>query len=125
MSHNRYAHEPTGLKAAGPERPLLIGEFHFGALDRGMFHTGLVAVADQAARADAYRRYVDTALRDPLLVGVHWFQYKDQPLTGRVLDGENYQIGFVNLVDTPYPEMTAATRALAARLYPTRAGSPP
>ena len=68
---------------------------------------------------------METALRDPLLVGVHWFQYKDQPLTGRVLDGENYQIGFVNLVDTPYPEMTAATRALAARLYPTRADSPP
>ncbi len=27
-----------------------VGEFHFGALDRGMFHPGLVGVADQKER---------------------------------------------------------------------------
>jgi hypothetical protein len=26
----------------------------------------------------------------PSFVGAHWFQYTDQPLTGRTLDGENY-----------------------------------
>ena len=37
----------------GADVPLIIGEFHFGALDRGMFHTGLVPTANQEARAQA------------------------------------------------------------------------
>ncbi|MFO0890026.1 MAG: beta-galactosidase [Isosphaeraceae bacterium] len=36
-------------------RPVIIGEFHAGALDRGMFHTGLVSAADQAERARSTR----------------------------------------------------------------------
>ena len=43
----------------------MIGEFHFGALDRGMFHTGLVPVENQAARAQAYKDYVLGAARHP------------------------------------------------------------
>ena len=100
--------------------PLIIGEFHFGALDRGMFHTGLRPVADQDARADAYRRYIEAALRHPQFVGTGWFQYKDQCTTGRPLDGENYQIGFVDVCDTPYPETIAACRDVGYRLYESR-----
>ncbi len=106
----------------GRDVPVIIGEFHFGALDRGMMHTGLMAVENQRARAKAYENYVLDALEHPQMVGCHWFQYQDQPTTGRGLDGENYQIGFVDVADTPYPEMTAASRRLAERMYPTRAG---
>jgi hypothetical protein len=42
----------------GADVPLMIGEFHFGALDRGLFHTGLVPTENQGARAEAYREYV-------------------------------------------------------------------
>ncbi len=103
--------------------PLIIGEFHFGALDRGMFHTGLRPVASQEARADAYRRYIEAALRHPQFVGTGWFKYRDQCTTGRALDGENYQIGFVDVCDTPYPETIAACRDVGYRLYETRLGS--
>ncbi len=51
---------------AGVDMPVIIGEFHFGALDRGMFHTGLRPTASQQARADAYRNYVTGAVRNPL-----------------------------------------------------------
>ena len=102
----------------GADVPLIIGEFHFGALDRGLFHTGLVPVADQSARAQAYADYVLGARRHPQFVGTHWFQYKDEATTGRTTDEENYQIGFVDIADTPYAETIAASRAVGASLYP-------
>jgi hypothetical protein len=103
----------------GVDRAVIVGEFHFGALDRGMFHTGLRPVADQAARAAAYRDYVTGALRNPCLVGTHWFQYRDQATTGRG-DGENYQIGLVDICDTPYPETVQAVRQVGSSMYATR-----
>jgi hypothetical protein len=117
VSYNLYRRSVAEFKYPGGDKPLIIGEFHFGALDRGMFHTGLVPVDNQAARAQAYRDYVLGALRHPQFVGTHWFQWKDQPTTGRVYDEENYQIGFVEVADTPYPETIAASRQVGARLY--------
>ncbi len=97
--------------------PILIGEFHFGALDRGMFHTGLVPVAGQAERAAAYKQFVLSALHHPKVVGCHWFKYVDEPTTGRAYDEENYQIGFVDIADTPYPETIQAAREIGAKMY--------
>ena len=45
----------------------------------------------------------------------------DQPLTGRSFDGENYNIGFVNVTDTPYVEMIEAARVVHAEAYARRA----
>ncbi len=97
-------------------KPVLIGEFHFGATDRGMFHPGLKARANQAERANAYATYVQSARDMPAFVGSHWFQWVDEPLTGR-FDGENYNIGFITVTDTPYPEMVEAARRVHATLY--------
>jgi hypothetical protein len=102
------------------DKPVLIGEFHFGALDRGMFSPGLQSTPHQMARAAAFDLYVRSALKHPNIVGVHWFQYRDQPLTGRPLDGENYNIGFVNITDLPYAEMVGKARAIAEDMYPYR-----
>jgi agarase len=87
-----------------------------------MAHTGLVPVRDQADRARAYREYVQGVLRHPAFVGCHWFQYQDEPTTGRVYDEENYQIGFVDGADTPYPETIAASRDVGGRMYGYRLG---
>jgi hypothetical protein len=112
----------TGDRALG--KPILIGEFHFGALDRGMFHPGLVGAADQEARAESYRRYVRSVVEHPAFVGCHWFQYVDEPTTGRWYDGENYNIGFVNVVDAPYPEMIGAAKTVHSEMYERRYGGP-
>lgn len=72
--------------------------------------------------AAAYQEYMEGALRHPAFVGCHWFQYQDEPTTGRVYDEENYQIGFIDIADTPYRETIAASRAVAAKLYSTRLG---
>lgn len=105
----------------GADVPLIVGEFHFGALDRGLFHTGLVPVTDQAARARAYREYVEGALGHPQFVGTHWFQWQDEPTTGRAWDEENYQIGLVDIADTPYRETVEAVREVGLRMYRRRA----
>lgn len=102
-------------------KPCLIGEFHFGALDRGMFSPGLVAAAGQAGRGKMFETYIRSALAMPALVGAHWFQYTDEPLTGR-WDGENYNIGFVSQADTPYRELIDAARHVNSRIYTIRHG---
>jgi len=118
ISFNIYKHNVAEFTLPpGVDRPTIIGEFHFGALDRGLFHTGLVATASQADRAQAYTDYVHSVLRHPNFVGCHWFKYSDEPTTGRSHDEENYQIGFVDAVDTPYPEIVQAARHLGAEMY--------
>ena len=120
VSYNLYRRSLADFKYPGGDKPLLVGEFHFGALDRGLFHTGLVPVENQAARAEAYREFVLGALRHPQFVGTHWFQWQDEPTIGRVYDEENYQIGFVDVADTPYRETIAASRAVGREIYQVR-----
>jgi hypothetical protein len=117
ISFNRYSYSVADFRLPeGIDKPAIIGEFHFGALDRGMFHTGLRAVDNQSKRAEAYTGYVQGALENPWLVGTHWFQFGDQATTGRG-DGENYQIGLIDVCDTPYPETIDAVRRVGATLY--------
>jgi hypothetical protein len=120
ISMNAYLDEIRPGFLEEYDKPVIIGEFHFGARDRGMFHPGLVAAADQAERAAKYVRYVESVAKSPVFAGCHWFQYMDQPVTGRSLDGENFNIGLVNGVDLPYPELTAAARELHGHLYRAR-----
>ena len=104
-------------------KPCLVGEFHFGALDRGMFSPGLVQAANQADRGQAYQEYVRSVLSLPAFVGCQWFQYYDEPLVGR-FDGENYNIGFVSGADSPYGELITAARQINAKIYTTFASPP-
>ena len=55
------------------------------------------------------------------MVGTHWFQWLDQPVTGRS-DGENYNIGFIDATDRPYAELAAAARETHARLLEVHGG---
>jgi hypothetical protein len=98
-------------------KPAMVGEFHMGALDRGMFHTGLVSARDQAARAEMFTDYVFSVLDNPVFVGCHYFKYNDEPLTGRPGDGENYSIGFTTVIDSLYSEMIKAAKTVSGEMY--------
>ncbi len=101
--------------------PAVIGEFHIGAQDEtGLPHPGLVQAVNQVDRAEKYTAYMNSVSAHKNMVGAHWFQYIDSPLTGRAFDGEPYNVGFVSGTDIPYPEMVEATRRFNASLYPKR-----
>jgi len=123
VSFNIYAERPSARTADELAHeldfPVLIGEYHFGALDRGMFHPGLRRTRNQNDRAGHFAAYLKEAATAPWCVGAHWFQYLDQALTGR-FDGENYNIGFVTVVDEPYPEMRSAARRVTRDMYRLR-----
>ncbi len=102
------------------EKPILIGEFHFGALDRGMFHTGLVPCENQKDRAEKYANYVTSVITNPLFIGCHWFQWADEPITGRYFDGENYNIGLVDVTNSPYREIVKSAQKINKKAYQIR-----
>ncbi|HUU26620.1 MAG TPA: hypothetical protein VM123_02305 [archaeon] len=102
-------------------KPVLIGEYHFGAVDRGLLSTGLRGVASQTDRGTAYRAYVETGAALPQLVGAHFFIWNDQPVLGRY-DGENFNIGLVDACNTPYREMVEAMRLTNERIYLVASG---
>lgn len=101
-------------------RPIIVGEFHFGVPERGLA-AGLVQVRDQAERGLAYRYYVEQAAAHPAFIGSSWFQWVDQPSLGR-MDGENYNIGLVDVMDRPYPEMIEAMKTTHKRLQAVHSG---
>ena len=127
FSINHYGYDPpvneiqriydqTGL-------PVIIGEFHFGTPGRGLA-PGLAQTSNLEERAVAYRFYVENAAAQPALIGVHWFQWIDQPSTGR-FDGENYNIGLVDVTDLPYADMIKASRETLMRLLIIHSGKEP
>ena len=123
ISHNQYRytigsyHLPDGL-----DKPVMIGEWHLGALDRGMFNPSLQICDSQKERGYFYQEYLRSALGNPLIIGAHWHQYMDQATTGR-FDGENFQVGFLDCCDTPYRETVDACRSVGYDLYKTRYNS--
>ena len=105
----------------GFDKPVMVGEFHFGARDVGMFHSSLVEVENQKERGMAYEDYVRSALEHPNFIGTHWHQFSDQAVTGR-FDGENFQVGFTDCCDKPYYETINHIRAIGYQMYEIRSG---
>lgn len=101
--------------------PIIIGEWHFGALDVGLPASGIGHLRNQQERAKAYRIYLEDAAANPVCVGAHWFTLYDQSALGR-FDGENYNIGFLDVCNRPYEELCAAAILSHERLYDVAAG---
>lgn len=105
------------------DKPSVIGEFHIGVKDAGLFHPGLVIASDLDDRAKMYKKYMETVIDNPYFVGAHWFQYLDSPTSGRAHDGENYNVGFVRITDVPYAPMVKAAKEINEELYERRFGA--
>jgi len=119
FSFNCYDYQVPADQVAHIEeltgRPSMVGEFHFGVCERGL-SPSLVATGSQKERGEAYAWYVRSALVCPAMVGAHWFQWVDEPVTGR-FDGEEYNIGLVDVTDVPYDRMLARAAALHRQMY--------
>ena len=108
--------EITGL-------PIIVGEFHFGAPERGLA-PGLGQTLNQTERGVAYQYYVENAAAHPNVIGTHWFQWWDQPPTGRQY-GENYNIVWVDVTDRSYTELVNASKETFKRLLDVHSGKVP
>ncbi len=125
-SINVYEYEPTkqverAYRLTG--RPVMIGEFHIGVPENGL-GAGLVQAENQAERGNAYQYFVEQAASLDGFLGAHWFTWRDEPVLGR-MDGENYNIGFVDVTDRPYSELVEAAKTTNKRLLEVHSGKTP
>ena len=125
LSFNCYALSPDhekmnhALEISG--LPMIIGEYHFGTVDRGLAQS-LWQVNSQKERGDAFRYYTENAFAHRGLIGTGWFRWIDQNINGRT-DGENYNCGFIDVTDRPYPYMVDAAIEAAKSLYEIHSGT--
>lgn len=100
------------------KKPILITEFYAAAMENQSGNTndssGFPTVRTQKDRAKSFSRQVQQAMSRPYVVGMHWFQYYDEGTFGRD-DGENYNMGLVDIHDQPYDLLTRQTKKLFAR----------
>src|SRR4029078_11946138 len=94
---------------------VMITEYSFHSLDGRSGNRNTVGfsaqVLDQRARADGYRLFTPRAARVPYIIGVDWFQWSDEPPSGRSSDGEDVNFGMVDVDHNPYVLMADAARA--------------
>jgi hypothetical protein len=98
-------------------KPVLVSEFFFAAAENGSGNRNetagnvhakpghLMTVPTQAERTWGAGNAMLSFARFPNVVGAHWFQYCDEPLGGRE-DGEDYNMGLVDISNRPYQELT-------------------
>lgn len=111
ISVNVYHANPS---AAIPELktidfPVLISEIAFGATDLGRVGVPLYPTQTEAARIDAYKRFMEEVKSWPNIVGAHWYRWEDFPATGK-MDTDNMSEGLISIVDNPYAGFTEQTR---------------
>ncbi|MEM6331889.1 MAG: hypothetical protein AAF823_00935 [Planctomycetota bacterium] len=118
------------------DKPILLGEYGFpafydGSRGFGRFHTS--ATKDDVESGAYYRSFMREAAENPWCVGMMWFLYRDQPITGRgarVVDqvdpdlvyGESHAFGLVDITDSPKWELIEAVREANLAADGIRAG---
>lgn len=92
-------------------KPIIVTEYYMSAAENRSGNknssAGFPVVQTQAERAESFRLNLKSYAALPYVVGAHWFQYTDEPTFGRS-DGEDYNMGLVDINDKPYEELTAA-----------------
>lgn len=99
------------LRQLSGNKPVLISEWYFSAKENRSRNTNngyLMTVQTQDARARGAASAARHFALDPSIVGIHWFQYYDEPSGGRPLDGEDYNFGLVDTGGVPYQRVVSA-----------------
>ena len=107
-------------------KPVLIGEFSFPGAYGGWrgFDTTQYSqnmTLSDAESGDRYAQWVTDASAYPSVIGASWFEYRDEPITGRgpgygpaVVIGEHSAFGLVDTTDRP--KIDLIEKALAANI---------
>lgn len=116
-----YHHPDRDRLVAETDKPMLIGEFSlppwYGGR-RGYGRYDQASAEDEAEAGALYHQWVQDAAKDRHCIGLVWFQYRDQPLTGRgpgrgpkATFGEHYAFGLITVTDQPKWPMVERMRA--------------
>lgn len=109
------------------DRPLLLSEWSYGSPEQGQL--GVIHTNSEAERGMAYRRYVENvAANSKYVVGVQWFAFLDQAVTGRYYqkyNGEAMNIGLLNVADRPYKTFLEAVMKTNYQIYQLLLGEVP
>lgn len=124
MSYDLYSNDFAGpwldklIREA--DKPIFCGEFSFPSYYDGQRGFGAYPVwthSDQDS-GERYAKWLETAARHPYCVGVNWFEYRDEPVTGRgpgsgpdLVYGEHYAFGMVDNTDQPKWPLVERVRA--------------
>lgn len=114
IGYDRYTHDFVdpwfSQLVNNAKKPIICGEFSFppfydGERGFGVYH---IWVKDDREAGRSYERWIRDATSNPYCVGVAWFFYRDQSITGRgpgrgsnLVYGEHYAFGLVDVTDRP------------------------
>lgn len=104
------------------DKPVLCGEFSFPpdyAGKRAFAQYGSASAKTEQEAGQDYIRWEKDAAANPYCVGTCWFEYRDEPITGRGPDrgtdlviGEDYAFGLIDATGRPkWPLVTAIRQA--------------
>jgi uncharacterized protein (TIGR03437 family) len=126
IGYDRYApvFEDSLLQslAKSTAKPTFLGEFSFPphySLLRGYEVYPLASASDDADAGAQYQTNLQAAARNPWCVGVGWFEYRDEPVSGRgflgetdldLVEGEDYAFGMVDVADRPKYDLVEQVR---------------
>ena len=123
LSFNQYVNELNDFHFPGKEeidKPFIISEFNFGALDVGKFYPGLGHASSQRNRGEKYENFIESALNTTNCIGAHWFMWANSTTAGRGYEGENANCGVLSETDTPYYELIKYIRKINYNIYSYR-----
>lgn len=94
-------------------KPIAIGEYYMAANENRSGNKNSSAtfptVQTQKQRAAGFIKQAELFSQTPFIVIADWFQFYDEPTHGRE-DGENYNMGLIDIHGNPYEEFVNAAR---------------
>jgi uncharacterized protein (TIGR03437 family) len=108
--------------AKSTAKPIFLGEFSFPPsynLLRGYEIYAAASATDDADAGAQYQSNLESAARNPWCIGVAWFEYRDEPVSGRgflgetdldLVEGEDYAFGMVDVADRPKYDLVNRVR---------------
>lgn len=58
--------------------------------------------SNQGVRGDAYKGFLESVFNTPNVVSTNWYTFVNCPVTGINLNGENVNVGIVDVANVPY-----------------------
>ncbi len=97
------------------QKPIMIGEYYLAAMENRSGNQNNSAqfplVQTQAERVRGFATTARYLCQTASVIGADWFQFYDEPMFGRD-DGENFNMGLIDIYGKPYEELTRASRTL-------------